>query len=107
LWKNLPKANITVALVMRSDQLPMRGANMFVDKITFVIGAGASTEYGKNVFPIGSELRARIQGGFAFSGNIRYGETATGDKSLFRSMFDRYRGDKRWLGLSEQFRAFC
>ncbi|MFL5014413.1 hypothetical protein [Rhizobium sp.] len=59
---------------------------MFVDEITFVVGAGASTEYGEKVFPVGSGLRTRIEEGFNFTGRLNWGNTDTGDKGLFNAI---------------------
>ncbi len=64
---------------------------MFLEKITFVVGAGASTEYGQKVFPVGSGLRTRIEEGFNFTGRLNWGETNSGDRELFNAIKRRYR----------------
>ncbi|MGR9131739.1 hypothetical protein [Rhizobium leguminosarum] len=64
---------------------------MFLDEITFVVGAGASTEYGQKVFPVGSGLRTRIEEGYNFTGRLNWGTTDSGDKELFNAIKRRYR----------------
>ncbi|TBF42872.1 hypothetical protein [Rhizobium leguminosarum] len=64
---------------------------MFLEEITFVVGAGASTEYGQKVFPVGDGLRTRIEEGYNFTGRLNWGTTDSGDKELFNAIKRRYR----------------
>ncbi|MDQ4406507.1 hypothetical protein RBU00_09770 [Rhizobium sp. AN63] len=70
---------------------------MFLKNTTFIVGAGASTEYGLGAFPIGSELRSMIQDGYSFSGDLRYGRISRGDRLLFDAIRRRHRDDESGL----------
>ncbi|MGO8087250.1 hypothetical protein AB9E29_08965 [Rhizobium leguminosarum] len=63
---------------------------MFLDAITFVVGAGASTEYGEGVFPVGGGLRTRIEDGYNFNVGRFDQRLETGDKLLFQSLRRRF-----------------
>ncbi|MGR9499419.1 hypothetical protein ACU8OJ_21925 [Rhizobium leguminosarum] len=70
---------------------------MFLDRITFVVGAGASTECGPGAFPVGTGLRSQIEVGYDFSGAIEWGRLDTGDKGLFSKLWLRYQNQTESL----------
>jgi hypothetical protein len=67
---------------------------MFKQNTVFVVGAGASTEYGAfgetTIFPIGTQLRSAIKAGSNFTGRLHHGVLNDGDRVVFEWLRRRH-----------------